>query len=152
MDNSSLLEDFFTRLKLPCPALVNDFHQKMKSVSEFYLTSRTDNCPSPQNMDWYINEIKANTVKDYLTVAHIGHGINSWRFYLFTVQGNLAFFLERSFGGAYMDNDSAAASISQSLSAAAALGKSLSDKLLIVESDTLGNQQKRITYSQSQHP
>jgi hypothetical protein len=62
---------------------------------------------SPYCFSAYVEQGKQQRVRDYLLVAHAGHGINSYALHYYLVKKPLRLSLQVGWGGVYMDNDMA---------------------------------------------
>ncbi len=98
---------------------------------------------SPYNLQHYVDEAHDYT-DDYAILCHCGHGVNSYALHYYLVFGNLRMFLQLGWGGAYMDNVAATASIAECFKLAdqivAAVDRlPVKDRLTIVASDFYGS-------------
>ena len=101
---------------------------------------------SPYNLQHYVTESDITHVRDYVVLAHSGHGVNSSAVQYYRVYGALRMFLHLGWGGIYMDATADAANIRNCFStadeivkAAKARWKLLGDRLTIVAPDSYGS-------------
>ena len=74
------------------------------------LRERTEWCYStrvlkvwPYNINEYVNEALNGRPRNYLVLAHAGHGVNSYAMHYFLVRRTLQLFLQVGWGGVYMN-------------------------------------------------
>jgi hypothetical protein len=104
---------------------------------------------SPYCFSVYVEQGRRKRVRDYMLVAHAGHGINSYALHYYLVKKPLRLFLQIGWGGVYMDNDRAVGRANQCFALASqvlcrledaiAAGRiTLNDTLVIAGSDFHG--------------
>ncbi len=64
---------------------------------------------SPYDLQRYVRQALRRLPKDYVLVAHAGHGANSYALHYYLVHRPLMLFLQVGWGGAYMDEARATA-------------------------------------------
>ena len=104
-----MLKREFRRWMLPVPPLPSRFQRRLLRVGELYYSTRDPGEVSPYNIQHYVSESTTGVLAEYATVAHAGHGINSWALHYYIVTSLLAIFVQTSWGGVY-ENDAQARS------------------------------------------
>jgi hypothetical protein len=133
----------FEEAGLAFPDIPQELAERLKERDKWLFATREVSI-SPYNLEHYVCE--AN-VKDYVIVAHSGHGVNSYALQYYVVYKILRMFLHLGWGGVYMDAKAAATQIHDCFSlaneiipAAQAAGAVLGgDRLTIVGSDFYGS-------------
>lgn len=124
---------------LAFPPVPGDLAPALRVLGPGLLGTR-EGVPSPYDLDWFLADL-ANDPDDYLVVGHAGHGVNSWAMHYHLVHGPLALLLQVPWGGAYANEEAAAAAVGAAfadarelLAAADALGLAPDERLVVVES------------------
>jgi hypothetical protein len=76
---------------------------------------------SPYAFDEYVAQAQRPRARDYVVLAHAGHGANSYAFHYYLVHGSLRLFLQLAWGGVYMDQESSTATVNTGFRLAAQL-------------------------------
>lgn len=97
---------------IPFPSMPVELQNALKPISEGIFSSRSTLPATPYFTHPFIEEVKTQSVDNYALLAFDGHGMNSYAIHYYLVYGPLAFFLQVSWGGAYMDREKAQAGIS----------------------------------------
>jgi hypothetical protein len=97
----------FTNASLPFPNIPAEFVPDVREVGKWQFEA---NAPTghPYNMHKYVRAARGSRLKDYLVLAHAGHGVNSYAIHYFQVQRPLCVFLQIGWGGVYMDTGGSA--------------------------------------------
>lgn len=96
---------------LPFPTIPEKLAAKLTELGRWHFSTRPDIDVSPYNLQHYVDEVGQTRVKDYATVCHSGHGVNSYAIQYYIVQGPLRMFLHLGWGGVYTDAEAATARI-----------------------------------------
>ena len=117
MSDLERARQLFHKAGLGFPAIPEVFAVQLKERGRWLYSTRPLTM-SPYNLGHYVNELELSPVEDYAVLAHSGHGANSYAIQYYVVQGPLRMFLHLGWGGAYMDNEAAAAGIRDCFAAA----------------------------------
>lgn len=104
----------------------------------------------PYHLEGYVMNARERGTEDFTTVAHCGHGANSWALAFYLVKRPLYLFVHQEHGGAYMNDDRTARAIGEAYGVSAALldavrvavddGRlDLTERLFVVASDFYGS-------------
>jgi hypothetical protein len=121
----------------------------------------------------FIDEVVQRDIAEYVVIAHAGHGINSWAMHYFLVSGPVALFVQKAWGGAYMDRAQGTRAVNETFTNAESFveasekaradGKISEDERIVVQvSDFYDNQWARlrspaadsaaVDWQQAEHP
>lgn len=131
---------------LAFPRIPEDLADSLKERDTWLFSTRTIEI-SPYNLQHYTREAEETEVEDYALLSHTGHGINSHALQYYILRGPLHMFLHLGWGGVYMDDDAAKASIRECFfiadqivdAAQASAGFQAGEPLTIVASDFYGS-------------
>lgn len=116
----------FEEAGLAFPTIPPDLAARLKEQEPWVFSTRTLNV-WPYDLDHYVREPRSD---DYAILSHSGHGGNSYAIHYYLLFGGLAMFLQLAWGGCYMDNDQASASIARCFSLADKIVVATQPKLL----------------------
>lgn len=97
---------------IPFPCMPVELQNNLQPIAEGVFSSRLTLPATPYFIDGFVQEVETESVDDYVVLAFDGHGMNSYAIHYYLVYGPLAFFLQVSWGGAYMNREKAQAAIS----------------------------------------
>ncbi len=100
----------FTQEGIPFPFIPPEMRPAFAELSEWVYGTRPD-APWLYEIRKYVREAGTEQVADYLLLGHAGHGIQSYAMHYYLVRGPLALFLQIGWGGAYMDKEMVASSM-----------------------------------------
>lgn len=92
------------------PAIPEELAAQIKERGPWVYSTRPVELP-PYNLQQYVKEVERTQTKDYVVLSHSGHGVNSYAIQYYLVQGPLRMFLHLAWGGVYMKEKEAAATI-----------------------------------------
>ncbi|MBX3379061.1 MAG: hypothetical protein KF805_03120 [Phycisphaeraceae bacterium] len=116
----------FQEAGLAFPTMPPNLAARPKEQEPWVFSTRTLNV-WPYDLDHYVREPRS---EDYAILSHSGHGGNSYAIHYYLQFGGLAMFLQLAWGGCYMDNDQASASIARCFSLADKIVGATHPKLL----------------------
>jgi len=136
----------FQEAGLAFPTIPEEFAPRFKERGSWVFSTRKLE-ESPYVLDHYVEEAEKNPVKDYIAIAHSGHGVNSYAIQYYLVQGALQMFLHLDWGGVYSDAEKDAAKIKDCFSLADKIVSTAhataklrrGDRLTVVGSDFYGS-------------
>jgi hypothetical protein len=93
----------FAAQRLPFPSLPANLAARLRQQGEFIFTT-IDHQYSPYAIHYYAEPlIRGGDSDDYAVIGFDGHGLNSHAVHYYLVEGSLALFIQRPWGGVYMD-------------------------------------------------
>ena len=93
----------FAAERLPFPSLPENLAAQLRQQDESVFTT-VDHQYSPYAIQYYVEPLKrGGDSDDYAAIGFDGHGINSHAVHYYLVESNLALFIQRPWGGVYMD-------------------------------------------------
>jgi hypothetical protein len=160
-DDLQEAQALFQEAGLPFPYIPPEMQGDFQKVADWFYCTRTDTAN--------LNELKLfesltqGKIDDYVLLAQIGHGTNSWEIRYEIAHGALLLILGCPWGGAYMDNNEAAQAMSrqfqtaheliQTVTHAQQTGKLAADEYISVNiSAFLGGGWLRLTVPAAQNP
>ena len=87
---------------LVMPPVPPVFARRFRKRDEWVFASRQVRT-SPYDIEHYVRAARRPDHRDYVLLAHAGHGVNSYAIHYYLVHGPLRLFLQIGWGGAYMD-------------------------------------------------
>lgn len=103
----------FASAGLPFPPIPDEWLGGLRRIRKWLYSTRPllhygeDYFVNPYNIRSYIQDATAYRRRDYVLLAHAGHGVNSYAIHVYVVRGPLALLLQIPWGGVYIDNDAA---------------------------------------------
>jgi hypothetical protein len=119
-------QHLLARAGLMLPPIPRGLARQFRSRGEWCFSSRAVR-RWPYELAWYVENAEKPSTKDYVLLAHAGHGINSYAIHYYLVRGNLHLFLQVGWGGAYMDRNEATAEVNRCFTLAHHLVEALAD-------------------------
>jgi hypothetical protein len=93
----------FAEQGLPFPSLPENLAAQLRQRGELVFTT-IDHQYSPYAIHYYAEPlIRGGDSDDYAVIGFDGHGLNSHAVHYYLVEGSLALFIQRPWGGVYMD-------------------------------------------------
>jgi hypothetical protein len=118
----------FCEAGLSFPKIPESFAAQFKELDNWLFSTR-EISTSPYLLNYYVAEFDRTQIKDYVVLAHTGHGVNSYALQYYVVCANLGMFLHLGWGGVYAEPEADKAVIRESFS--------LADKILLA-AETVG--------------
>jgi hypothetical protein len=110
MTDINKARDLFSKAGLGFPTLPEELAVKLKERDQWVFSTRPIRM-WPYELDRYVNQSQTRQIRDYALLSHSGYGINSYAIQYYLVHGPLEMFLFLGWGGAYDDEEKAAAKI-----------------------------------------
>ncbi len=98
----------FAAARLPIPPVPAELEAAFR-VRDKWVYGSGPGFISPYNLSGCVEAACAPGQATSLTLAHAGHGTNSYTMHYYLVRGALRLFFQNGWGGAYMDHDERAA-------------------------------------------
>lgn len=149
--STALLEaqQVFGAAGLPCPYVPTEMRGQVARLEEWVYGTRADTS-SLYDLGWFVREVGATPVQDYVLFGQAGHGLNSRAMHYYLVRGRLALFLQLAWNGAYENHAEATQVVSERFAQAEALSQAVetaqhqgrfdpTERLIVVASDFYGS-------------
>lgn len=128
----------FTTAGLPMPWVPEPFHDTFERRGEWsYASGETP--ASPSGLLGSAHDAVTGNGNDFMVLTHDGHGTNSWAIQYWVMDGPIALFIRRSWGGVYGNREEQAREITAAFAAADSLLREFSGdgplRCIVVDSD-----------------
>lgn len=107
---------------LTLPLIPEELAPRFKKREKWCFASRPLRM-SPYNLFHFVKESITGRVRDYVVVAHAGHGVNSYAMHYYLVRRPLYLFLQVGWGGVYMDEQEATSEVNDAFALAGRLAE-----------------------------
>lgn len=108
-------KDFFREQGLEFPQIPDQFLSQLREYSPTIYSTRELQSP-PYDMEVHVQELfDSQHSTNYALLAVDGHGVNSWAFHYFLLDGPLALFIQLPWGSAYTQTENARKRINQAI-------------------------------------
>ncbi len=132
------LKKLFKGTGIKLPPVPEAFSERLEERGRWCLSTRMVRL-SPYDFDSYVQKARGKRVANYLVIAHAGHGVNSYAWHYYLVDGALRILLQLGWGGVYGDRKKETEEINQCFQLVAKLAATVPDA---VRRGRLGKKQR----------